>query len=211
MVRNKQIDTFNGFSQVSRETIISLVKYENMLIKANNELNLIGKSTEKEIWSRHFLDSFQVIDFISKNEKTLIDIGSGAGFPGLIIGIAAQDRKIPIKIKLIEKSPKKVIFLNKIIDELNLKIEVIEKNVFQSSEKFIADVFVARAFKPLNKILELIHSKARNWKKIIIFMGKTSDQEILHASKNWNIQYKQSVSVTSSDSKIIEIKSIEKK
>ena len=211
MDRNKQIDTFNGFSQVSRETIISLVKYENMLIRANNELNLIGKSTEKEIWHRHFLDSFQVIDFISKNEKTLIDLGSGAGFPGLIIGIAAQDRKIPNKIKLIEKSPKKVIFLNKIIDELNLKIEVIEKNVFQSSEKFIADVFVARAFKPLSKILELIHSNAKNWKKIIIFMGKTSDQEILHASKNWNIQYKQSVSVTSSDSKIIEIKSIEKK
>ena len=102
-----QIDAFNRFSQVSRETIISLKKYENMLIEANKSLNLVGKSTIKEIWYRHFLDSVQVIDFIDKNDKSLIDIGSGAGFPGLILAIVAKDRKFPLKIKLIEKSPKK--------------------------------------------------------------------------------------------------------
>ena len=102
-----QINTFCRYSQVSRETITSLIKYEELLIKSNKNLNLIGNSTIKNIWNRHFLDSFQVIDFIDKNEKTLVDIGSGAGFPGIVLSIVAREKKIPLKIKLIEKSKKK--------------------------------------------------------------------------------------------------------
>ena len=98
MDKTIQIDTFTRFTQVSRETIISLKKYENFVIKANKNLNLIGNSTIKQIWIRHFLDSVQVIDFIDKNDKTLIDIGSGAGFPGLVLAIFCKDRKIPLKI-----------------------------------------------------------------------------------------------------------------
>ena len=71
MDRSIQIDTFNRIAQVSRETIISLEKYEKMLIIANKSLNLIGSSTVSEIWNRHFLDSFQVIDFIEKNENKI--------------------------------------------------------------------------------------------------------------------------------------------
>ena len=107
MDRKVQIDTFSRFTRVSRETITSLEKYERMLIKANKDLNLIGKSTINQIWTRHFLDSSQVIDFINKNDKTLIDLGSGAGFPGLVLAIILKDRKIPVKVKLLEKSPKK--------------------------------------------------------------------------------------------------------
>ena len=103
-----QIDTFSRFTQVSRETIKSLDIYEKLLIEYNKKLNLIGKSTINNIWNRHFLDSAQVIDFIDKNEKTLVDLGSGAGFPGLVISIIALERKIPLKVKLIEKSPKTV-------------------------------------------------------------------------------------------------------
>jgi len=97
MSQSIQIATFSRFIQVSRETITSLVKYENYLIKSNKTLNLIGKSTINEIWLRHFLDSSQVIDFIDKNTGSLIDLGSGAGFPGLIIAILAKDRKINLK------------------------------------------------------------------------------------------------------------------
>ena len=111
MDREVQIDTFSRFAQVSRETIISLKKYENKLISANENLNLIGSSTINDIWSRHFLDSAQVVDFIDENKKTLIDIGSGAGFPGLVLAIILKDRKIPLKVKLIEKSSKKTKFL----------------------------------------------------------------------------------------------------
>jgi len=211
MDREVQIDTFSRFSQVSRETIISLKKYENDLIIANKTLNLVGKSTLDQIWIRHFLDSSQVIDFIDKNCKTLVDIGSGAGFPGLVLAIILKDRKIPLKVKLIEKSSKKTKFLKKIADDLHLDVEVIDKNIFEYTKKLSEDVFVARAFKPLEIILELIHNQAENWKKFFVFLGKTGKNELLQASKIWDIEYKQRVSVTSGDSIVIEINRLKKK
>ena len=211
MDRTIQIDTFTRFTQVSRETITSLIKYEDTLIKSNKTLNLIGNSTIKDIWIRHFLDSVQVIDFIDENDKTLVDIGSGAGFPGLVLAIILKSRKIPLKIKLIEKSPKKVKFLKNLINELQLNVEVINQNILEEPIKFFDDVFIARAFKPLKMILQLMHNKAKNWKKIFIFLGKTGKKELLQASKSWDIEYKQRVSVTSNDSTVIEINRLKKK
>ena len=210
MDKTINITTFSRITRVSRETIISLKKYEDILIKANESLNLIGNSTINEIWIRHFLDSAQVIDFIDKNEKTLIDLGSGAGFPGLVLAIISKDRKIPLKIKLIEKSYKKVKFLKKLIDEFQLDAEVINKNIFEYPKKLTGDVFVARAFKPLKIILPLIHNKVENWKKIFVFLGKTGKNELLQASKNWHIEYKQRMSVTSSDSIVVQINRLKK-
>jgi len=211
MDKTIQIDTFSRFTQVSRETITSLKKYENMLIEANKTLNLIGNSTINDIWYRHFLDSVQVIDFIDENDKTLVDLGSGAGFPGLVLAITLKDRKIPLKIKLIEKSPKKVKFLRDLINKLHLDVEVINQNVLEDPKKLLGDVYVARAFKPLKIILQLMHNKGENWKKFFIFLGKTGKNELLQASKVWDIEYKQRVSVTSNDSIVIEINKLKKK
>jgi len=211
MGQSTQIDTFNRLTQVSRETITSLVKYENYLIKSNKTLNLIGKSTINEIWLRHFLDSSQVIDFIDKNTSSLIDLGSGAGFPGLIIAILAKDRKIHLKVKLIEKSPKKASFLREIVNYLNLNVEVLNINALTYAKKLEADIIVARAFKPLKIILQLLDKNTENWKKVFLFLGKTGQDELLQASKSWNIKYKQRMSVTSSDSVVIEINKLKKK
>ena len=211
MDRTIQINTFYRFTQVSRETITSLKEYENTLIKANKNLNLIGNSTIKEIWTRHFLDSVLVIDFIDVNDKTLVDLGSGAGFPGLVLAIVTKDRKIPLKIKLTEKSPKKAKFLKDLINELHLDVEVLNKNILKDPKKLSEDVFVARAFRPLGVILQLIHNNAEKWKKIFIFLGKTGKNELLQASKNWDIEYKQRVSITSNDSIYIEINKLKKK
>ena len=211
MDKSSQIDTFSRFTQVSRETISSLKKYEQILKETNKKFNLIGSSTVENIWNRHFLDSSQVIDLIEENDKTLIDIGSGAGFPGLILAILAKDRKKIINIKLIEKSPKKVKFLKQIINELNLNVEVMNKNIFEYSKKLSSDILVTRAFKPLEIILKLIHTKVENWKKIFIFLGKTGKSELIRASKIWDIEYKQRVSVTNSDSIVIEINRFTKK
>jgi len=211
MSQSIQIAAFSKFIQVSRETITSLVKYENYLIKSNKTLNLIGKSTINEIWLRHFLDSSQVIDFIDKNTGSLIDLGSGAGFPGLIIAILAKDRKIHLKVKLIEKSPKKASFLREIVNYLNLNVEVLNINALTHAKKLEADLIVARAFKPLKIILQFLDKNTENWKKVFLFLGKTGQDELLQASKSWYIKYKQRMSVTSNDSIVIEINKLTKK
>ena len=211
MDREYQINTFTRLSRVSRETIRSLNEYENLLIKANKSLNLIGKSTINQIWYRHFLDAFQVIDFIDKNDNNLIDLGSGAGFPGLILAIAAKDRNIPIKVTLIEKSKKKTYyFLNEVNKKLNLNARIICQNILDDDKKISGDVFVARAFKPFQIILKLIHNKVANYKKFFVFLGKTGSQELLQASKKWHIKYKQRMSITSDDSFIVEINKLKK-
>ena len=211
MDKTIQIDTFSRFTRVSRETITSLEKYEEILIKENKKLNLIGNSTISNIWIRHFLDSAQVIDFIDKNDKSLVDVGSGAGFPGLVLAIILKDRKIPLKVKLIEKSPKKVKFLNNLINELNLKVEVINQNILENQKNLTDDVFVVRAFKPLKIILELMHNKAKNMRKFFVFLGKSGKSELHEVSKCWDIEYKQRMSVTSDDSIVIEINRLKKK
>ena len=130
MDRDIQIDTFSSFFQVSRETILGLKKYEKELITANKNLNLVGISTINEIWIRHFLDSAQIIDFIDKNDKTILDMGSGAGFPGLVLGLLLKERKIGTKIKLIEKSPKKIKFLNEMIKKLEINAITLNQRLF---------------------------------------------------------------------------------
>ena len=100
MDKTIQVDTFTRLTRVSRETITSLKKYEYLLIEANKRMNLIGKSTINQIWVRHFLDSVQVVDFVNKNDKSLVDLGSGAGFPGLVLALTFKDRKMPLKVNL---------------------------------------------------------------------------------------------------------------
>ena len=210
MDRFEQIDTFSRFAQVSRETITSLVRYEKVLINENKNLNLIGKSTENQVWIRHFLDSAQVIDFIDKNEKKIIDIGSGAGFPGLILSIILKDRKIASKVQLIEKSRKKSIFLNKVIRLLDLKSEVLNINIMEEEFDFDNSTIVARAFKPIEEIFKIIDGKVKNFNKIILFLGKNQKNDLLRASKKWDLKYKQSMSVTNNDSIIIKIEQLKK-
>ena len=102
-------------------------------------------------------------------------------------------------------------FLKKLNQELNLNVEFIEKNILIQPMTLDVDIIVARAFKPLHVVLELIHSKAINWRKTFIFLGKTGASELLQASKSWDIKYKQRVSITNNDSFVIEINKLEKK
>ncbi len=211
MVLNNDADTFSRFTKVSRETILNLKIYNQKLLESNKYFNLIGKSTEKLIWVRHFLDSAQVIDLIDKNCKYIADLGTGAGFPGIVLAIMGKDRKMDFKTKLYEKSAKKKKFLEDLCNELNLNIEIRQNNLLDDKIILNEDIIIARAFKPIQTIFDLIHKKGKNWKKIIIFQGKSGKNEIIRASKNWDIEYKQRVSITSSDSTILEIKKIKKK
>ena len=196
--------------QVSRETIESLNIYETLLLENNRKFNLISKSTENIIKTRHILDSAQVIDFIDKNCKICADLGTGAGFPGIVLSLMFREKKYPIRIDLYEKSPKKCQFLSKVVKELNLNALVLEKNVFEQ-KNLEAGTIVARAFKPIQSIFEVVTKNFKNFKNIILFLGKNGKQTLLDASMVWDFEYKERKSVTSDDSLILNIKKIRKK
>ena len=147
--------------QVSRETIKSLNIFESLLLENNRKFNLISKSTANIIKTRHILDSAQVIDFVDKNSKICVDLGTGAGFPGIVLSILFKERKYPTRIDLYEKSPKKCQFLSKVVKRLNLNVLVLEKNIFEQKNLEVGTI-VARAFKPIQSIFRIITENFNN-------------------------------------------------
>ena len=196
--------------QVSRETIDSLNLYETLILENNKKFNLISKSTENILKTRHILDSAQVIDFIDKNSKICADLGTGAGFPGIVLSLIFKERKYLIRTDLYEKSPKKCQFLTKVIRKLDLNALVINKNIFDQ-KNLEGNTIVARAFKPIQSIFEIVTKNFTNFKNLILFLGKNGKQTLLDASKVWEFEYKERKSVTSDDSLILNIKKIRKK
>ena len=209
MVSNNQIDTFCRYYQVSRETILSLNKYEEILIKANKKLNLIGKSTIKSIWNRHFLDSIQVIDFIDQNDKLCTDIGSGSGLPGIVLAIIMKHRKSNMKFNLYEKSFHKSNFLKEVSKKFELNTKIFQKNIFEE-KNLVTDLIVARAFKPLPVILDLAYQNFKKFKNIILYMGKNGKQSLIDSLNNWQFEYKEKKSLTSDDSFMVKIYNLKK-
>ena len=196
--------------QVSRETITSLNIYEALLLENNRKFNLISKSTENILKTRHILDSAQAIDFIDKSSKICADLGTGAGFPGIVLSILFKERKYPIRVDLYEKSPKKCQFLTQVVTKLDLDALVLEKNVLEQKNLEVGTI-VARAFKPIQSIFKIVTKNFKNFKNLILFLGKNGKQTLLDASKVWEFEYKERKSITSDDSLIINIKKIRKK
>ena len=194
---------------VSRETKQDLKLFKQYLLKNNSKFNLISKSDENILWERHFLDSIQVIDSINKNTIKCVDLGSGAGFPGIVLAIEAKNRKYMTEFILYEKSFRKAEFLEEISKRLKLNTKVITRNLFEE-KKIIGEIIFARAFKPLPVILQLIYEKAENFKELILFLGKSGRESLIQTSKNWDFEYKQRKSKTSDDSLIININKIKK-
>ena len=169
------------------------------LLEYNSKYNLISKSTEKSIWSRHILDSAQLIKYFStKYEASLADFGSGAGFPGLIIAIFNKNPKF--HVKLYEKSPVKRSFLNFIKEKIDIKF-IVAENIYD--EVIEANIVVARAFKKIDRIIEISREMIKKPHKLIILKGKNAQSEINNVSLGSNYRYKLERSITDNDSKII--------
>ncbi len=185
-----QKEKFKLKYDVSRETIKKLEKYEAILKASQRKFNLIGKSTENKIWARHFYDSaFStkfIVDIISRNENkkfNLIDVGSGAGFPGLVVALMCQ--KSPnISFTLIESNKKKAFFLENVVAHLELNVKVLNKRVEEESEKF--DFIVARAVAPLNKLLKLVSKISKKDSILLAFKGQSWKEEVRLLKKEWN-------------------------
>ena len=199
-------------SNVSRETCLDFERFIDMIIKKNKEINIISKkSAEKDIIrSRHIIDSAQAIDFVDLNSYTTTDLGSGGGFPGLVMAIMLKNMKKKLNVNLYEKSHHKSVFLRDVSRKLNLDTEVIQKDIFGTTE-LESGTIMARAFKSLPVILELIYKNFKGYKNLILFMGK-SGKEILNKTLiEWELDFEIKKSITSEDSFLLNIKNIKKK
>jgi len=186
-----------GFSDSS---IRKLNKFHNYLLEYNKRYNLISKNTEKSIWIRHILDSAQIIKFIdTSKDYNIVDFGSGAGFPGLIIAFYNENKGF--HVKLYEKSPVKRAFLSNIKEKLDIRNLDITNDVY--GEEILADIIVCRAFKKLGEILKISRETVKKPHKLIILKGKNAQSEINNVSLGSNYSYKLEKSITDDDSKII--------
>ena len=195
---------------VSRETFPVLEEFRSLLVNENQKINLISKSTVKDSINRHILDSAQIIDIIDKNSKSCIDLGSGSGLPGIVLAIIFKKKGSKIKFELYEKSQKKSNFLQKMINHFELNAEVKQKNIFEEKE-LEADLVVARAFKPLKIILELINKNFAHYNELILFLGESGQEIIKECLMTWNFDYQILKSLTDKNSVIVKIKSLKKK
>ena len=197
---------------VSRETFLDFENYISMILEKNKEINLISQKTAEKhiIYDRHIVDSAQVIDFIDFNNNTISDLGTGGGFPGIIIAIIIKNMKKKIKINLYEKSHHKSSFLREVSRKLNLDTEVIQKDIFQSTE-LKSETIIARAFKPMPVLLELVSNNFSSYKNLILFMGKSGKKILKETLMDWKFDYEKRKSITSEDSFLLNIKNIKKK
>ena len=200
-----QLETLN----VSRETFPDLEEFRSFLLSENKIINLISKSSERDSIKRHIIDSAQVIDIIDKNAKTCVDLGSGSGLPGLVLAIIFKKKGSTIKFELYEKSQKKSNFLRKMIKHFDLNAEVKQKNIFEE-RKLKADIIIARAFKPLQTILELIDKKFVQYNRLIFFLGKSGRDVINECLKSWKFDYQIIKSLTDVNSVIVKINNLRK-
>ena len=197
---------------VSRETFSDFESYISMILEKNEKINLISnKFKEKnDIIQRHIIDSAQIIDIVNFNNNSATDIGSGSGMPGIIIAILLKNLKKDIKVKLYEKSYHKSNFLKNVSAKLNLKTEIIQKNIFEE-KKIETGTIMSRAFKPMPVVLDLVNENFSNFSNIIFFMGKSGRKIFQNTLRNWDLDYSEKKSLTSDKSFLVNVKKIKKK
>ena len=198
MQDNEVINILLNQLSFSPKNISDLKIFKNELLKANTKHNFISKNTETVIWHRHVLDSAQLVKFIDFSKGSLSDLGSGAGFPGLILAFYNKNKNF--HVKLYEKSPVKRAFLRHISDKLSLKIEICG-NIY--NEPIDTDYIVSRAFKKLETIIQVSREIAKKSHKLIILKGQNAQKDLKKAFNKQKYDYKLENSITNKESKII--------
>jgi len=195
---------------VSRETFPDLEEFRQIIIEKNKDINLISKQSESIAKERHIIDSAQIIDLIDLNRPLCTDIGSGSGLPGIVLAIIMKHKKSDMKFILYEKSFHKSNFLKEVTSKFDLNVEVLQKDIFEE-KNLQSDIIVARAFKPLPIILNLIHNNFKSFKEVILFLGKNGKEVLAEVMNEWKFEFEQKKSITNANSIIIRIKNLEKK
>ncbi|WP_341748381.1 16S rRNA (guanine(527)-N(7))-methyltransferase RsmG [Candidatus Tisiphia endosymbiont of Dascillus cervinus] len=185
---------------VPREILDALEKYQALTLKWNKTINLVSCNTEREFWVRHILDSLQLMKYINNQNIHLIDVGSGGGFPGIVLSIAGIKN-----VTLVESDVRKSIFLLQASKISTNKVNVVNQRI--ENIKLDCDILTSRACAQLEKIFVYTqHINVRN--KYLLFKGEQYQKEIEIAKKRWSFCHSMYDSETSNNSKILEISNI---
>lgn len=195
-------EAFAAATAVSRETLDRLANYESLLRKWQPRINLVGPSTLAEAWRRHFLDSAQLRPMIPIEARVLVDMGSGAGFPGLVLAILG----VP-EVHLIESDARKCAFLREVARETGTPV-VIHSRRIEAVSGVRADVVTARALAPLSDLIRKAHAFIGETGIAIFPKGQNVDQELTDATRSWNMAVERNASLSDSSGTVLKISSL---
>ncbi|MDG2249163.1 MAG: 16S rRNA (guanine(527)-N(7))-methyltransferase RsmG [Paracoccaceae bacterium] len=189
---------------VSRETFSLLERLAALVEKWNKSINLISKSTVPNLWERHILDSVQIYHATQVSFKRWLDIGSGAGFPGLVLAILAKEKNIDGEIILVESDKRKCAFLYTVRRDLNLNLSIINKRI-EECDPQNADIISARALANLTKLFDLSFNHKCENTTFIFPKGRSWQEELVAAEKTWNFSWEAVNSITDSQAVVLKI------
>lgn len=169
---------------VSRETFLKLKTYEASLHEWQNKFNLVSKASLENAWQRHFEDSVQLFKFIPTSARIMLDFGSGAGFPALVLAIMAQEKLPQLKVKLIESIKKKTLYLNTVKELCKLNIDVVNDRIENLPAQKV-DVITSRAMCNLNDLLKYSLKFTTKQTLMIFPKGRSYQEELDEARRNW--------------------------
>lgn len=195
----------NRHQNVSRETFLRLEAYHSLLLKWQPKINLVGPDTINDAWDRHFLDSLQLIKFIGNNvDKTIIDLGSGAGFPGMVLAAAGYRN-----IHLIESDTRKVAFLREVARATESKVEIHHARIEDVSIEKV-DIIVSRACSSLDKLLSYSIQNVSRETFCLFHKGKNYTKEIEDAKLHWQFDHSATPSIVGVDGVILQLSNLRK-
>ncbi len=205
-------EQFQRQTNVSRETLELYQIWYNLLSHWNKKINLVAHSTIHDFWLRHALDSWQVVGLLPKSTKTVLDMGAGAGFPGLALAISLKN--IPnAQITLVESNGKKCNFLRTVIRELGLPAKAVQERVenLNSTKEHQYDVITARAFAPLPKLLEYSLPIWSDKTTAIFPKGENWQTELDEARKHYTFDLTTTKSQTNDQAMILQVTNLQRK
>ena len=192
---------------VSRETEERLRAFADLTAKWTPRINLIAKGTINDIWQRHIVDSAQLYQLAPEHFVIWVDIGSGGGFPGLVMAAIAKEKQPDAQFVLIESDQRKCAFLRTVARELALPVTVIAKRI-EEADPQQADVVSARALAALPVLLPLIGRHLRDDGRALVHKGRQATQEIAEARKSWSFALEDHPSITDPEARLLDIRRI---
>lgn len=195
MTNQAEVEAFAQAVNVSRETLDRLKAYREILLKWNKRINLIGRSTEDRIWTRHFLDSAQLLALAPSGARRWLDLGSGAGFPGLVIAALAAELRPELRMTLVDSDLRKTIFLREAANAIDLDPTILNSRC-QDLAPLDADVISARALAPLPDLLTLAVPHAAENCTYLFPKGGSAQTELTASRRLWHMTEESIQSVT---------------